>query len=838
MSGCGSRLKERFCQVNIRRTNSGVGYVAAAFMAVGLAFSAVADVTLTKGTAKSRSTYPRGLSGLTYLGGNSYYSVCDNGVEIGLYPCTIALGSDGLSVSSFSTIATNQAVKLSGTSDLEACAFDPATSNLWVADEAGATIKEYTMAGTVVQTLSYPAILKSKRHDNNRGFEALTISGDGLTMWTCTEEGLTIDSDISAQGSGTLIRLVKFSRATVNDKFELAAMYPYLTDGWHNPYGLEASGAAHGSGSGRRGVAALTALPDGSLLVLERECSSDTAGNDFWAKLGAGFYYSVYRVSDFASATDVKGSEYDVGLASVPAVRVLKTRVISDFIEGLANYEGMCLGPRLSNGKATILMVTDSGDGNTSSSVLPFTLEGLDIRTLNFEEPAGYTASIKGSNYRYLNGSQVTVSLAGPGIINAAYTNNGETVATTLWAMANQSPASGSGATAAFTVGGDGTLTWAVATSTAVSPILGNDSFEAYAAGTQGNTIPGWSGEDAEVVATNYSTAAGYPMANEAHTKVLKVDGDLTRTYPEMITNAQQTLDFMVAVRRAPSNEEMAGPAGDNKLVVACNSNGNMCAYCKMPGGTTNWVALSNAQYANDVWVRVTLTFDYTSNGDGRAFAQVKLDGTECTTASGYASPTDLTTGGSWYELLEVGSKRCVSSLVASGMCMLDDVILSVAEQPAAVVTFADDGAESLLESGTTVTADDVAAYVNDVGGGSVTTVTKPMVLYYLLGASKVLTTTSENSVLTITGIEPVAGGWQITVSAILSEEDSDAGATVNLNSINGVLKVVATDDLGAPFELVDSTKFTVDPSAVNPRDAVVTVTDEDAKFLKATITK
>ena len=60
----------------------------------------------------------------------------------------------------------------------------------------------------------------------------------------------------------------------------------------------------------------------------------------------------------------------------------------------------------------------------------------------------------------------------------------------------------------------------------------------------------------------------------------------------------------------------------------------------------------------------------------------------------------------------------------------------------------------------------------------------------------------------------------------------------MNLNSINGVLKVVATDDLGTPFELVDSTKFTVDPSAVNPRDAVVTVTDEDAKFLKATITK
>ena len=781
--------------------------------------TASATISITKGTEKSRSTYPRGLSGITYAGGNQYYSVCDNGNEIGLYPCTVTLSADGKTVNSFSTVATNQAIRLSGTSDLEGVAYDPATGNIWAAEEAGKTIKEYNPAtGAVIQALDIPNVMK--QINGNYGFESLTISGDGLTLWTANEEALTVDGPRSSYTNSTIVRLVKYVRQTVNDKFQLVAMYPYTTEKWHNRYAL--------GGSSRRGVADLCALPDGSLLVLERELSSPTDGSDFWAKLDADFYYAIYRVSNFNNVTDIK--DYP-SLLTAPVVSIQKTLLFDSGAVGFHNYEGICFGKWLSTDSISLLLVTDSGDGNSSSTVQPLVLSGLNVRTLNFEEPAGYTASIKGNNYRYLNDSQVTVSLSK----SASYS---ETVAFTSWAITNQVPNSGVGYVATFTVAGDGTLAWDVASSAAVSPILGNDSFEAYAAGTQGNTIPGWSGEDAEVVATNYSTAAGYPMVNEAHTKVLKVDGDLTRTYPEMITNAQQTLDFMVAVRRAPSNEEMAGPAGDNKLVVACNSNGNMCAYCKMPGGTTNWVALSNAQYANDAWVRVTLTFDYTSNGDGRAFAQVKLDGTECTTASGYASPTDLTTGGSWYELLEVGPKRCVSSLVASGMCMLDDVILSVSEQPAAVVVFADDGAESLLESGTTVTADDVAAYVNGVGGGSVTTVTKPMVLSYLLGANKVLTTTSENSVLKITGIEPVAGGWQITVSAILSEEDSDAGATVNLNSINGVLKVVATDDLGTPFELVDSTKFTVDPSAVNPRDAVVTVTDEDAKFLKATITK
>ena len=661
----------------MNKTKSNISHAAVALLAVGLAFNAEANVTLTAGTEKNRSTYPRGLSGLTYLGGDKYYSVADNGVEIGLYPCMIALAADGLSVSSFSTVATNAAVKLPGTSDLEACAYDPATGNIWVADEAGATIKEYTTNGVAVQTLSYPAILKNKRHDSNRGFESLTISGDGLTMWTCTEEALTIDGDISAQGSGTLVRLVKFSRTTVKEPFQLAAMYPYLTDGWHNPYGLEASGAAHGSGSGRRGVAALTALPDGSLLVLERECSSDTAGNGLWAKLGAEFYYSIYRVSDFESATDVKGSGYDVGLANVPAIRVDKTRVIADFTCPLQNYEGMCLGPRLSNGKATILMVTDSGDGNTNSQVWPFVLDGLNIRTLNFEEPAGYTASIKGGNYRYTDGAPVSVELSGPGIINSAYTNNGETVASTLWAIANQSPTSGSGHVADFVVAGDGTLTWTVATSTAVSPIVGSDSFEAHAVGTQGYEIAGWSGEDAEVVATNYSLAAGFPMDREAHTKVLSVDGDVTRTYPEVVTNACQKLDMAIAVRRA-AEDDMPEPSAGDKLMIACDQNGYLCLYCKTGGNATNWVQLSSTAYANDTWVRVELTLDHASNGDGRAFAQVKIDGVECVTPSGYVSPTDLRANGSWYELLTPGTKRCVSSLCASGTCKLDDVIFTV----------------------------------------------------------------------------------------------------------------------------------------------------------------
>ena len=350
-------------------------------------------------------------------------------------------------------------------------------------------------------------------------------------------------------------------------------------------------------------------------------------------------------------------------------------------------YEGICLGPRLSNGDLAVYLISDGGavkeafgiTATTISRLCALKLSGLDVHTVDCAPPAEGTSSIVGSNYRYLNGATVNVALEGVQTPPTAYTNNNATLTDVTWTAGGQSPASGNGASATFTVSGDGTFAWAWSQSAAVSPIVANDSFEAYDAGTQGGDIPGWSGEDAEVVETNYTTSAGYPMAREAHTKVLKVDGDLTRTYPEVVTNAPQTLEFMLAVRRAPADSELVTPQASDKIVIVCDSEGRMQVNCKKPDGTTGWVELSSTQYANDDWIRVTITFDYASNGDGRALAQIKLDGTACTT--GVASPTDPdTVGGSWYELLKVGEKRCVSSLVASGTCKLDDVILSVEE--------------------------------------------------------------------------------------------------------------------------------------------------------------
>ena len=104
---------------------------------------------------------------------------------------------------------------------------------------------------------------------------------------------------------------------------------------------------------------------------------------------------------------------------------------------------------------------------------------------------------------------------------------------------------------------------------------------------------------------------------------------------------------------------------------------------------------------------------------------------------------------------------------------------------------------------------------------------------------TKVLNT-SEKDVLKITSIEQDAehGSWKIRVSAALNEADAAAGVTVNLNRINGLLKVIATDDLGKSFKAVDASKFSLAPAAQGSPDVVITVTDSNARFLRATVTK
>ena len=104
------------------------------------------------------------------------------------------------------------------------------------------------------------------------------------------------------------------------------------------------------------GCPAITALDNGELLVMEREFFVPSG------KLGAFVNSKIYCVhpqkEDRVSADAAWNNN-----------KILKKHLICQwrttlglFIQSIANFEGMCLGPKLNNGNQVILLIADSQD--------------------------------------------------------------------------------------------------------------------------------------------------------------------------------------------------------------------------------------------------------------------------------------------------------------------------------------------------------------------------------------------------------------------------------------------------------------------------------------------
>jgi len=315
------------------------------------------------GEVPRHPSVPRSLSGITCMADGTFLAVADDARkgESGLYRVGISLSDDGEKILS-ATVSTNDMVRLEGAVDLEAVAWDPLSGRVWAADESKRTIAEYDPeTGRRLSLLELPAVMRTAR--GNLGYESLTISPDGRTLWTCNEEALSVDGCRSSFATGTVVRLLKYVRPDARTHWKLAAMYPYRTEKWRNP-------RPFGSLC-RRGVADLTALPDGSLLVLERDLS-------FTESFSGELSFAVFRLPRPESATDVTAlSSLDGDVAWEPAAKV---EVASGHgaLVAYGNFEGMCLGPKRTDGRQTVLLVSDAGDGFSRALVLPLVLSDVD----------------------------------------------------------------------------------------------------------------------------------------------------------------------------------------------------------------------------------------------------------------------------------------------------------------------------------------------------------------------------------------------------------------------------------------------------------------------------
>ena len=286
------------------------------------------------GEARRPKGIPEDISGIAMSKDGSFWAVCDSRGELCRFVVDIDSADGKIKKCSLSEIR-----HVPGGKDMEGLAYDPLRDSLWICDEKGPRIFEYSISeGSIVKEVSLPENLK--KCIQNRSLEALEISPDGLALLTCNEKAIP-DDTIPGIVNAAPVRMTKFTRKNASEPWKLNSQRYYLPD--------PPSGNARDS-KRRNGVASVCVDSKGRIFVLERECDKTD---------GLRFRMRVFEVV----------SPIEAGSGSLGLMPVLTKRLVYEEDTGASMYEGMCLGPVLKDGSQTLVLVSD-GDKEASESIM------------------------------------------------------------------------------------------------------------------------------------------------------------------------------------------------------------------------------------------------------------------------------------------------------------------------------------------------------------------------------------------------------------------------------------------------------------------------------------
>ena len=199
----------------------------------------------------------------------------------------------------------------------------------------------------------------------NYNFESLAFDSVRQYLWTIPESTLRKDGQPATPQNGLanqlrLMRLdwgkMKENRnkeeysEQVSSKKDSRYMTPYA-------YQMDQPSTHKKADIYVMGVSELCALPDGQLLVLEREAFIPKI------KIGAFCKCKLYLINPLNS------EEFSMKENFSSDTPFLKKRLLTEWKTGLslskrsfANYEGMCLGPKLEDGSQVVILLSDSQD--------------------------------------------------------------------------------------------------------------------------------------------------------------------------------------------------------------------------------------------------------------------------------------------------------------------------------------------------------------------------------------------------------------------------------------------------------------------------------------------
>lgn len=246
------------------------------------------------------------------------------------------------------TFGRTIALECGGPVDLEGLVVLP--DGFLVSSEMGPRVVEVDRRGRFRRDIEVPKRFRSARA--NKSLESLTASPDGRYLFTTSEVALAADGVPPTREVGTRVRILRMDTSG-NERTEHA----YLTDAM--PFE-----------DGDWGVADLAAASDDQLIVLERGWSEGHGNTARIYRTSLDSRASCGRVDELSASTPVlaKTLLVDLGRLAAPDLPPPRQRQESALLD---NFEGVAIGPRLEDGRRTLLVISDdNGHDNQFSRLL------------------------------------------------------------------------------------------------------------------------------------------------------------------------------------------------------------------------------------------------------------------------------------------------------------------------------------------------------------------------------------------------------------------------------------------------------------------------------------
>lgn len=305
-----SGLKAAIVSLSLFATTSSVfASTSASLASSSSAKQADHNVTTTPQCSFAKTVPAGDYSGIAWLGGDKYAVVSDKSANEGFYIFTIDI--DSVTGNIRNAVCEDFVECGKGNRDLEGIAWMPERGWILMCGEKDNMIRAYSRDGKII-SVDIPKHIAHTNLPGNSGLESLSYNAATKRLWTCNETAP--------------VTLVAY-----DDAFNIRESYSYAMDA-PKKNGTKAAAYAHG-------VSEVCAMDDGSLLVLEREFYVPKA------KIGSSVVCKLYR--------------YNPSKRQKSLVEEWKTR-LNLLARSLANYEGMCLGPRLADGRRVVVMIADS----------------------------------------------------------------------------------------------------------------------------------------------------------------------------------------------------------------------------------------------------------------------------------------------------------------------------------------------------------------------------------------------------------------------------------------------------------------------------------------------